>query len=105
MTGVFGSFPVPAGAKVAENVSTSSGIGIMFSKVTPAKVPSFYAQALPRAGYTITGNSVLSGSAAWRSSVHRARLQGHISTMAKVTGDTLPGLGPKNVTAISLQPK
>jgi len=107
VSGSIGRFPVPAGAKVAENVSTSAGIGIMFSKVTPAKVQSFYIQALPKAGYRVTGNQSFSGS----DGVMLIQFTGHgykgtVSTMATADkSDTLPGLGTKNVTSILLEPK
>jgi len=107
VSGSIGRFPVPAGAKVAENVSTSSGIGIMFGKITPAKVQSFYSQALPKAGYKITGNQSFSGS----DGVMIIQFTGHgyqgtISTMASADpSDTLPGLGTMNVTSILLAPK
>jgi hypothetical protein len=107
VSGSIGRFPVPAGAKVAENVSTSAGIAIMFSKITPAKVQSFYTQALPKAGYRVTGDQSFSGS----SGVMIMQFTGHgfkgtISTMAKADpSDTLPGVGTKNVTSILLGPK
>jgi sugar/nucleoside kinase (ribokinase family) len=108
VTGSVRSFPVPAGANVAENISTSGGITIMFGKVSPAKVSSFYAQALPKAGYTVTGNSSVSESGG----VTLIQFTGHgykgtIGTLANAPdpSNTLPGLGSKNVTTILLQPK
>jgi hypothetical protein len=107
VSGVPGGFPVPAGAKVAENISTSTDIAVMFGKVIPDKVQSFYTQALPKAGYTITGNQSVSGS----DGVMIIQFTGHgfkgtISTMARAdASDTLPGLGTKNVTSILIQPK
>jgi hypothetical protein len=104
VSGVPGGFPVPAGAKVAENVSTSSGIGVMFSKITPAKVESFYTQALPRAGYRITGDQSVSGIMIMQFAGHGYK--GTVSTMANAgPKDTLPGLGTKNVTTILMQAK
>lgn len=109
VTGPLGSFPVPAGAKVAENIGGGGQIVIMFSLVTPAQVSSFYAQALPKAGYTISTNSVISEggntSAIIQFSGHG--IKGNIDTQGKVTGASLgiPGLGRKNVTAVSLQSK
>ena len=107
VSGKISTFPVPAGAKVAENISLNNDIDIMFGKVTPAKVQSFYTQALPRAGYTITGNQSVSGSGG----VIIMQFTGHgykgtVSTLASTdTSDTLPGLGTKNVTSILIQPK
>jgi hypothetical protein len=108
VSGKVSSFPVPAGAKVAENVSISNSISIAFGKVPLAKVQSFYTQALPKAGYTITGNSAASESGG----VMVIQFTGHgykgqISTLANDPDpkDTLPGLSTKNVTSILLQPK
>jgi hypothetical protein len=108
VSGKVSSFPVPAGAKVAENVSISNSISIAFGEVTLAKVQSFYTQALPRAGYTITGNSTASESGG----VMVIQFTGHgykgqVSTLANDLDPkyALPGLGSKNVTTILLQPK
>jgi hypothetical protein len=104
VSGVPGGFPVPAGAKVAENVSTTSGIGVMFSKVTPAKAQTFYTQALPRAGYRITSAQSFSGIMIMQFTGHGYK--GTVSTMANADPkDTLPGLGTKNVTTILMQAK
>ena len=59
VSGSVGSFPVPAGAKVAENIADGQESIVIFSSITPAKVSSFYATALPQAGYTISGNSLV----------------------------------------------
>ncbi len=105
--GKVGRFPIPAGAKVGENISTSSEIGIMFAKVVPARVASFYAQALPTAGYTVTSNS----SSSEGGGVVVIQFTGHgytgeVSAFAKASADeALPGLGTRNITAIILQPK
>jgi ABC-type phosphate transport system substrate-binding protein len=108
VSGKISTFPVPAGAKVAENVSLNNDISIGFGKVTLAKVQSFYAQALPKAGYTITSNS----SASESGGVVLIQFTGHgykgqVSALASDPdpSDTLPGLGSKNVTTILLQPK
>jgi hypothetical protein len=108
VTGKVKSFPVPAGAKVAENISFDNSISIGFGKVAMAKVRSFYTQALPKAGYTITGNS----SASESGGLILIQFTGHgykgqISTFANDPdpSDALPGLGTKNVTTVLLQPK
>jgi ABC-type phosphate transport system substrate-binding protein len=108
VSGKISTFPVPAGAKVAENVSLNNDISIGFGKVTLAKVQSFYTQALPKAGYTITSNS----SASESGGVVLIQFTGHgykgqVSALASDPdpSDTLPGLGSKNVTTILLQPK
>jgi hypothetical protein len=108
VSGKISSFPVPAGAKVAENLSMNNEISIEFGKVTLAEVQSFYTQALPKAGYTITGNS----SASESGGVVLIQFTGHgykgqVSALASNPdpGDALPGLGSKNVTTILLQLK
>jgi ABC-type phosphate transport system substrate-binding protein len=109
LSGEAGSFPLPAGAKVAENVASPEGTIVFFNQVTPAKVSSFYAQALPRAGYTITANSVISQSG---SNVAFIQFTGHaikgtIDALAKFTDSSvsIAGLGHKNVTTISITKK
>jgi hypothetical protein len=56
--GSIGSFPIPSGAKVVESVNYGKQIAIILSSVSPGTVSSFYASALPRAGYTITRDSL-----------------------------------------------
>jgi hypothetical protein len=111
MVAITGSlrFPVPAGAKVAENVADSQVIGLIFGSVTPAKVSGFYATALPRAGYVVTANSVISQGGG---TVAFIQFNGHgykgtIDALSKFTGSgvDLNGLGTKNVTTVSLMPK
>ena len=109
VSGEFGSFPIPARAKVVENVASDPGAIVFFDRVTPAKVSSFYAQALPRAGYTITANSVISQSG---SNVAFIQFTGHgikgtIDALAKFTDSSvsIAGLGHKNVTTISITQK
>jgi len=109
MSGEVGSFPIPARAKVAENVASTSGVIVFFDQVTPAKVSSFYAQALPRAGYTITTNSVVSqpsGTVAFIQFTGHG-VKGTIDALSKFTDSSvsIAGLGHKNVTTISIMPK
>jgi hypothetical protein len=109
VSGKVGSFPVPAGAKVVQNIGSSQETVVIFSKITPAKVSSFYAQALPRAGYTVTANSVItqSGNTVTYIQFTGHGLKGNIDGLSKFTDSTVsvPGLGHKNVTTISLMPK
>jgi hypothetical protein len=109
VSGKAGSFPVPAGAKVVQNIGSSQETVVIFSKITPAKVSSFYAQALPRAGYTVTANSVItqSGNTVTYIQFTGHGLKGNIDGLSKFTDSTVsvPGLGHKNVTTISLMPK
>jgi hypothetical protein len=109
--GSIGSFPVPAGAKVAENVVDGKHIIIIFSSVTPANVSSFYSTALPRAGYTISGNSILNESGVTEAIIAFTGhgYKGDIGAASHVTGSgasgsvvSLPGVGTKNVTTIAL---
>jgi hypothetical protein len=109
VSGEVGSFPVPAGAKVVQNIGTSQETIVIFGTVTPATVSSFYAQALPRAGYTVTANSVItqSGNTVAYIQFTGHGVKGNIDGLAKDTDSTvsLPGLGHKNVTTISLMPQ
>ena len=63
-----GSFPVPTGVKLADNVVISGTVILFFSGITPAKVLAFYTNALPQAGYKITGSEMVSEPAAPRPS-------------------------------------
>jgi hypothetical protein len=109
VAGDVGSFPVPAGANVAENIASSQETVIIFDKITPARVSSFYAQALPQDGYTITTNSVVSQSGG---SVAIIQFTGHgfsgnIDALSTFTDSavSVAGLGHKNVTTITFMPK
>jgi len=109
VSGEFGSFPIPARAKVAENVASDRGAIVFFDQVTPAKVSSFYAQALPRAGYTITANSVISQSGGTVAFIQFTGhgVKGTIDALSKFTDSSvsIAGLGHKNVTTISITQK
>ena len=109
VSGEFGSFPIPARAKVVENVASAPGAIVFFDRVTPAKVSSFYAQALPRAGYTITVNSVISQSGGTVAFIQFTGhgVKGTIDALSKFTDSSvsIAGLGHKNVTTISIRPK
>lgn len=106
ISGSVGSFPVPAGAKVAENVADGKHIIIFFSSVTPANVSSFYSTALPRAGYTISGNSILNEGGVTEAIIDFSGhgFKGDIGAVSHFSGSgpNLPGLGTKNVTTIAL---
>jgi hypothetical protein len=109
VSGEVGSFPVPAGAKVVQNIGSSQETVVIFRMITAAKVSSFYAQALPRAGYTVTANSVItqSGNTVAYIQFTGHGVKGNIDGLSKFTDSTVsvPGLGHKNVTTISLMPK
>jgi hypothetical protein len=109
VAGDVGSFPVPAGANVAENIASSQETVIIFDKITPARVSSFYARALPQDGYTITTNSVVSQSAGTAAIIQFTGhgFAGNIDALSKFTDSavSVAGLGHKNVTTITFMPK
>jgi hypothetical protein len=53
-----GAFPLPSGVQVATNLACGKGDIIEAGPVKPAAAAAFYTSALPRAGYTITVNSL-----------------------------------------------
>lgn len=53
-----GNFPVPHGAQVVANMPCGKQLLLELSSVTPPEASSFYASALPQAGYTITVNTL-----------------------------------------------
>jgi hypothetical protein len=104
------SFPVPAGAKVVENVAIGQqGTVVIFEFVAPAQVSSFYAAALPRAGYTIIDNAVLSQSGGTDALIQFTGhgYKGNVDALSNYPnpGVRIPGLGRKNVTTITFMPK
>jgi hypothetical protein len=109
VSGSVGTFPVPAGAKIAQNLGTGQETIVIFSLITPAKVSTFYAQALPKAGYTVTANSVVTqgGSTVAFIQFTGHGVKGNIDGLSKFkeASTDIPGLGHKNVTTISLLPK
>ncbi|HEY1002973.1 MAG TPA: hypothetical protein VGD83_25345 [Streptosporangiaceae bacterium] len=94
---------------MAENVASNLGTIVFFDQVTPAKVSSFYAQALPRAGYTVTVNSVISQSSGTVAFIQFTGhgVKGTVDALSKFTDSSvsIAGLGHKNVTTISIRPK
>jgi hypothetical protein len=103
--GLPGTFPIPYEAKVDEDVTDGKTIVILFSSVTPSVVSSFYASALPRAGYTITLNSASGAYAELTFTGHGYK--GSISALSKVPASdvSLGGVSNKNFTGITLNPK
>lgn len=102
------SFPVPAGAKVVENVAIGQqGIVVIFEFVAPAQVSSFYATALPRAGYKITNSEVLSPSGGTDAFIQFTGhgYKGIVDALSNYPnpGVHIAGLGRKNVTTITFQ--
>src|SRR5579871_6729108 len=49
-----GSFPIPAKAKVVENMAGGQALVLVFGLIAPGDVARFYATALPQAGYTVS---------------------------------------------------
>ena len=106
VSGSVGSFPVPAGAKVAENIADGQESIVIFSSITPATVSSFYATALPRAGYAITGNSLVTeGGGTVAFIVFSGHgYKGTVDSLAQFPGTSVVGLGDTNVTTIIFAP-
>ena len=61
LSGPIGRFPLPQGAQVIEDSTDHGHDSIVFGSVTPSAVSSFYATALPQAGYTIISHSSATG--------------------------------------------
>jgi hypothetical protein len=61
VSGPLGRFPLPQGAQVIEDSADYGHYSIVFGSVTPSAASSFYATALPQAGYTIISNSSATG--------------------------------------------
>jgi hypothetical protein len=58
--GPIGSFPIPRGAQVVANMPCGKQVLIELSSVTPPQASTFYASALPRAGYRVANNTLTS---------------------------------------------
>jgi hypothetical protein len=100
--GKIGSFPVPAAAKVGENLSGASSLLVVFGLVAPADVARFYATALPQAGFTVTSNSLVSQGGQNGAIVQFTGhgFKGNIESVAQFPGASIAGLGATNVTTI-----
>jgi hypothetical protein len=57
-----GSFPIPHDAQVLHYSTCGKQFLIELNSVTPCQASSSYISALPRAGYTVTGNSLLTST-------------------------------------------
>ena len=106
VNGTLGTFPVPATAKVGENISGGQSVIVVFGLIVPADVARFYATALPQAGYTVTTNSMVS-----RGPQNGAVIvftghgyKGNIESVNQVAGPSFAGLGSQNVTTIIIAP-
>jgi hypothetical protein len=79
---------------------------IFFDLVTPAEVASFYTAALPRDGYKVTANTLITQSGSTVASIEFSGhgIKGIIDSVAKFPGPNpgIPGLGRKNVTTVTI---
>ena len=111
VAGTSATIPVPTGAKVVANMAMNidgKQTGIFFVLVTPAKVASFYTATLPRDGYKITANTLItqSGSAVAFIQFSGHGIKGTIDSVAKFPDSVgIPGLGHKNVTSVTITPR
>ena len=111
VAGTSATIPVPTGAKVVANMAMNvdgKQTGIFFVLVTPAKVASFYTATLPRDGYKITANTLItqSGSAVAFIQFAGHGIKGTIDSVAKFPDSVgIPGLGHKNVTSVTITPR
>ncbi|MGH3226003.1 MAG: hypothetical protein ACRDPY_46205 [Streptosporangiaceae bacterium] len=101
-----GGFPIPAGAKTAENASYGSQSVIVLTSVTPAEMVSFYTAALPQAGFAITDNASVSGSNGATADIEFAG-NGYKGSMVSggdvpTSGIGLAGLRPGHFAIITL---
>jgi hypothetical protein len=104
--GTLGSFPVPAAAKIGENMSGGQSVILVFGKIAPADVARFYATALPQAGYTVTTNSLVSrGPQNGAVIVFSGRgYKGTIESVDQIAGPSIAGVGGQNVTTVVISP-
>ena len=78
----------------------------MFGSVVPADVSRFYATELPKAGYSVSTNSMLT-----KGGDHGAYIvfsghgfKGTIDSLDQFPGMSMAGIGDKNVTTIIFAP-
>jgi|SRR5579863_2125281 len=104
--GKLGSFPVPAAAKVVENMAGGQAVVVVFGQIVPADVARFYATALPNAGFTVTTNSMLQkgGDSGAYIVFSGHGYKGTVDSLAQFPGTSVAGLGDKNVTTIIFAP-
>ena len=95
--GKLGTFPVPAAAKVGENMSGGQSLLVVFGLVAPADVARFYATALPQAGYTVTSNSLVSQGGQNGAIIEFTGhgYKGNIESVAQFAGPNIAGLGAR----------
>jgi hypothetical protein len=104
--GTLGAFPIPAAAKVGENISGGTSVVVIFGLIAPADVARFYAKALPQAGFTVTSNALVSkGNQNGALIVFSGHgYKGNIEAVNQVEGPNIGGLGGQNVTTVIISP-
>jgi hypothetical protein len=102
VNGKLTSFPIPAAAKIAENVAGGKALVLVFGAVAPVDVARFYATALPQAGYSVATNSMLSKGADTGAYIVFSGhgYKGTVDSLAQFPGASVAGIGDKNVTTI-----
>jgi hypothetical protein len=108
VSGPLGRFPIPQGAQVIEDSTDYGHYSIVFGSVSPSAVATFYATALPRAGYSIISNSSatgdswgsFSGTGIWFSG------HGYNGQIGALSSVQIPGLSlGRNTVEITLTPQ
>jgi hypothetical protein len=83
------SFPIPPRAEVIDNTTFDKQIEVVIGSVSPQKASSFYTSALPRAGYTITLNTLGTSGG---STMLAIQFTGHGYKGTIGAGSNLPGV-------------
>jgi cell division septation protein DedD len=106
VNGKLTSFPVPAAAKLAENMGGGQALVLIFGAVAPADVARFYATALPQAGYSVSTSAMLSkgGDNGAYIVFSGHGYKGTVDSLAQFPGTSVAGIGDKNVTTIIFAP-
>ena len=106
VNGKLTSFPVPAAAKLAENMGGGQALVLIFGAVAPADVARFYATALPQAGYSVSTSAMLSkgGDNGAYIVFSGHGYKGTVDSLAQFPGTSVVGIGDKNVTTIIFAP-
>jgi hypothetical protein len=104
LKGKLGSFPIPATAKVGENISGGSSLILIFGSVVPSDVARFYATALPQAGFTVTSQALVSQGGQHGAIVEFTGkgFKGTIESVDELPGASVAGIGSANVTTVEV---
>jgi hypothetical protein len=92
--GSIGRFPIPSGGKVVENFALDKQIEVVIGSVSPQKASSFYTSALPKAGYTITLNTL--GTDSKHGTTLAIQFSGHGYKGTISAGSNIPGVSLGN---------